>query len=154
MKIYRTQTVLTLSTWDEKRKAFIEITPSFEGASKGQPKPGEKRYDYDKTLRISFQPVDMLTASYKLISMAHGDTEITLEKFGDMAKVANSASTDKKKLMVKPGEKGVGFYLSQGEAKVMITLNPEECYAIGMWFQFQAQKFINIGLTREEEQHD
>lgn len=151
MKIYRTQTVLTLSTWDEKRKAFIEITPAFDGASKGQPKPGEKRYDYDNTVRISFQVLDMLTASYKLISMAHGDTEASLEKFGDMAKVANSASNDKKKLSVKPGDKGVSFYLSQGDKKVSITLNPEEVYAIGMWFQFQAQKFVNIGLIKEEE---
>ena len=154
MKIYRTQTVLTLSTWDEKRKAFIEITPAFEGASKGQPKPGEKRYDYDKTLRISFQVVDMLTASYKLISMAHGDTETSLEKFGDMAKVANSASNDKKKLNIKPGDKGIGFYLSQGDQKVAITLSPEEVYAVGMWFQFQAQKFINIGLVKDDEGHE
>jgi len=150
MKIYRTTTVLTLSTWDEKRKAFIEITPAFEGRGKGQPKPGEKIYDYDKTIRISFQLVDMLTTAYRLIAMAHGK-DASFDKFADMSKVANSASMDKKILSVKLGDKGgIYFSLSFGKEKASINLSQEETYAIGKWFEFQAQKFVHI-IDNDEE---
>ena len=156
LRIYRTTTVLTLTTWDDKNKAFIELTPALDGASKGQPKPGEKRYDYDKTLRISFQPVDMLTASYKLEGMSKG-APLELQKFGDMSKVANSDSKDKKSLSIKPTGKpegGVYVNLSVGADKINVTLSNEEAYAISRWFDIQAQKFILKTVPRgTEEEH-
>lgn len=150
MKLYRTNSVLALTTWDEKGKAFIEITPGLDGASKGQPKPGEKRFDYSKTLRISFQVADMLIASYKFIGMSHG-VKLDFKKFADMAKVENSANNDKKSLNVALLDKGgVAIGLIQGDSKCSITVSQEEAYAIGKWFEFQAQRFILSGAAAKE----
>lgn len=154
LKIYRTATVLTLTTWDEKNKAFMEITPAKDGAAKGQPKPGEKRYDYDKTLRISFKPLDMLVAAFKLQAMSHGVSE-KLEKIGDMSKVAGSDSKDKKFLNIFPSDKGGVFVgLSMGSEKVSMILNNEEIFAIAKWFEIQAAKFFVKDIPRGERDSD
>lgn len=151
MKLYRTNSVLALTTWDEKGKAFIEITPGLDGASKGQPKPGEKRFDYGKTLRISFQVADMLMTSFRFIGLSHGDQSCGFKKFADMSKVEASTNNDKKTLTVALLEKGgVSIGLTHGENRSNIVVSSEEAYAIGKWFEFIAQRFILNGAAAKE----
>lgn len=142
MKFYRTNTVLSLSTWDEKTKTFLELTPARDGASKGQPKPGEKRYDYDRTVRISFQVSDMLIAAYHFLGLAHGQ-KMEYSKFADPSKSPHGNGAETKSLKVFLGDKGGVFVgLTQGSTKLAFTLTFAEAYAIGKWFEIQAQKYV------------
>lgn len=151
MRIYRTTSMIELSMWPEKQRAFIKITPAAAGATKGQPKAGEKRFDYDQTISISFTTVDMLTTSFKLDGMANGK-ELEIKKFADMSKVAASADNDQKQLKIAPMSGGnVSFNMSHGTKKANIILSPEETFAISKWFEFQAQKLI---LTAELKSED
>lgn len=149
MEFFRTGAKLRLSAWDKHKKAFIELIPAIDPNMKGQPKPGEKRYAYDKAIRISFSGPDVLIAAYKFIGMSHG-LKHELEKYADLSKSTHVESNDKKKLVVKPGTtSGVSIFLSQGDQKVNITLSLEEAYAIGKWFEIVADRFIKVDIDED-----
>lgn len=151
MRIYRTTSMIELSMWAEKQRAFIRITPAAEGATKGQPKAGEKRFNYDETIAISFTVVDMLTTSYSLEGMSKGIEGLEVKKFADMSKVAASDNNDQKKLTIAPYKENISFNLSHGTKKANITLSPAETYTIAKWFEFQAQKLILTSDLKQEE---
>lgn len=166
-KVYKSSAALEMSTWEYKLepqadgsikktpvfKAVMEIAPS-NGTCKGQPKPGSKCYDYTKKCKISFNPMDMLIVSYKLQAMA-AEVKEDYTKFGDMSKVANSESTDKKKLTISLGDTGgVNFYLSDGAKKVNITMDKVEAYALSRWFDCTYNKFYNMSESNFTEAID
>jgi hypothetical protein len=144
LKFYRTNSCVGVSQWDAQKRVMLEVSPSMEGASKGQPKPGEHRYNYEKAIRISFTLGDMLTASYTLIGMSQG-VELEYQKFADMSKSQNATGDEKKSLKISASDKG-GFFVGMisGKEKVSIILNPEELYALGKYLEFSAQKYISL----------
>lgn len=163
-KLYRTTAALEMSTWEKSEKngktvlinkATMEITPALPDAPKGQPKPGEKRYDYDKHLKISFNPTDMLIASYNLQLIAAG-TKLpkAYTKYGDPSKTDSTSKDGKKTLTINLGDTGaVNISLSQttGE-RVNITIDKAEAYALAKWFECTYNKFFNstLGDTTED----
>lgn len=152
MRIYRTSSMIECSMWEEKQKALLKITPAADGAGKGQPKAGEKRFDYDKTISISFSTVDMLTSAFKLENMARGIEGVEIKKYADMSKVAESKDNSQKQLKVASMTGGnIAFNLSHGTNKANIVLSPEETYAIAKWFEFQAQKLILTTVLKHDD---
>jgi len=150
MEFFRTGAKLRLSTWDKHKKAFIELIPAIDPNMKGQPKPGEKRYAYDKAIRISFTGPDLLTGAFKFIGMSHG-IKCELEKFADLSKSTHVESNDKKKLTVKPldNSTGISIYITEGAKKANINLSFEESYAIGKWFETAADYFIKMDIAED-----
>ena len=141
MRVYRTGAVLSLNVWDET-KASLEISPALEGAGKGQPQAGEKRYNYDKLIRITFTTFDMLLCAFKLEQLAHGQ-KVEYKKYADMSKVAEASSTDKKSLQISSmGDGKVGINLSRASDKVNIVVSTDDCYALSEWFRVRAGKNI------------
>ena len=141
MRVYRTNAVLSLNVWDET-KASLEISPALEGNAKGQPQSGEKRYNYDKLIRITFTTFDMLLCANKLRQLSEGNP-VEYTKFADLAKVEGSASTDKKSLKIAPLDKGgVGISLSRASDRVNIVVSQDDCYALSEWFRVRASKNI------------
>lgn len=53
--IYSTNASIEWSVTDKFRKMSIKITPAIDGASKGRPQKGVKKYDYDKTVFFSLE---------------------------------------------------------------------------------------------------
>lgn len=153
-KIYRTAATLEMSTWDTKiedkkvipvNKAIMELAPALPGNSKGQPKPGEKRYDYDKRLKISFNPTDMLLASYNLQLFASGvQLEKDFTKYGDVSK-ANPDKAGKRTLKMNLGDNGsVRISLSASKDEfVNIQIDKSEAYALAKWFELNYARLFN-----------
>lgn len=148
MRIYRTNSVLALSTWDAKQRSFIEITPGLEGAGKGQPKPGEQRFDYEKTCRISFRTLEMFQASFKFLGMAQGQ-ELELKKFADMSKSVGDGDA-KKQLRANIYNGKISVSMTDGDKKANISLEPDEAYAIAKWFEVNAQRYAVDECIAEE----
>jgi hypothetical protein len=139
MKIYRTNSVLSLSVWEEKKRVFFELSPALEGV-KGQPKPGEQRYDYSKACKISFRVLDCFTAAYNFMALAQG-ADVEMKKFADMSKSVG-AGDQKKSLNVKRGTNGnVQVYMKDGDNSANIGLSSEEAYAVSKWLEVNAQRW-------------
>jgi hypothetical protein len=139
MRIYRTNSVLELSTWDDKKRAFIRITPGLDGAGKGQPKPGEQRFDYDKTCSISFKTLEMFQASFKFLGLSQG-VELELKKFGDMSKSVGDGDA-KRQLKASMYNGKISIMMNDGDNKASITIEADESYAIAKWFEVNAQRY-------------
>jgi len=156
-KIYRTTAALEMSTWEKTEKAgkviavnkaIMEVAPSLPTASKGQPKPGEKRYDYEKRLKISFNPTDMLVFAYNLqLFVAGVKLEKAYTKYGDLSKV-DPTKAGKKTLTANLGDNGaVNVTISQPDGhKVSITIDKAEAWALAKWFENTYSKFFNSNL--------
>jgi hypothetical protein len=142
LKFYRTNSCVGVSQWDAQKRVMLEVSPAIENNVKGQPKPGEHRFAYDKAIRISFTVDSMLTASYTLIGMSQG-VEMEYQKFADMSKSQNATGDEKKSLKISASDKG-GFFVGMisGKERVNIVLSPEELYALGKYLEFSAQKYI------------
>lgn len=156
LEFYRTTSMLRIDTWvnEEKdiRLCMLQIAPALEGNPKGQPKPGEKRFNYDNAINISFNEQQCLIGAFSLLELAYGG-DSKYEKFADLSKVENATANDKKKLCVQKNEKngGISFYLSQGETKKCnITLSNAEVYAIAKWLEAQGLRFCDM-LNRKKE---
>lgn len=162
-KIYRTTAALEMSTWEKTEKngrtvpvnkAIMELAPSLPGAAKGQPKPGEKRYDYDKRLKISFNPTDMLVFAYNLQLFVSGvKLDKPYTKYGDLSKV-DPTKAGKKTLTANLGDNGaVNLNISQDAQKVSITIDKAEAWALSEWFRNTYTKFFssNLGDAADEE---
>lgn len=146
LEIYRTQSAIKLNPWIDKGRVMLELVPSFEGV-KGQPQSGEKRFDYDKKISISFTCGELLSASFKFQAIAHGAKE-EYKKFADMSKSTHIESNDKKTLSVIPGDKGITISLFQGkDNKVSITLNRDEIYALSKYFELFYQFMLYKALS-------
>lgn len=156
-KIYRTGAALEMSTWEKTEKAgkvvpvnkaIMEIAPAYANRSKGQPKPGEKIYDYDKRIKISFNPTDMLIASYNLQLFAQGVAlDKAYTKYGDLSKV-DPSKEGKKTLTMNLGTNGaitIRLSVSKDEF-VSITIDKAEAYALARWFEAYYGKLFNNTL--------
>lgn len=145
LRIFRAQAVLVLSPWAAKQRLMLEISPAVAGV-KGQPKPGEKRFEYDKKIRISFTTAFMLQFSYdlqELIKSGKGE----IKKFADMSKSVGDDS-DKKTLSVIARDNGdIGFALFKGTDKVNISITKSDAYAIVKHIEFVYQYFIFSALS-------
>jgi len=147
MEIFRTTSKLELKQWAGKRRVFIELSPAIPGV-KGQPQAGEQRFDYTKKVRISFRTVEMFTAAYKFLGLAHG-AELELKKFADMSKSVGTGD-DKKQLLVNKYNDKISVSIKSGDNKVSINIEPEESYAIGKWFEAQATRFALLESDEED----
>lgn len=125
-------------------KAILELAPAFPDNPKTQPKPGEKRYDYKKKIKISFNPTDMLKAAYHLNMISFGN-ETEYKKYGDMSKIAGADLVGKKSLSIKSNGKGQAqVYLSQDKDNyVSIYLDSDEAFALAKWFEVTFSKLYN-----------
>lgn len=145
LKIFRTQAVLGLSPWIAKQRLMLEISPAVAGV-KGQPQSGEKRFEYDKKIRISFKTSHMLQFAYdlkELIKSGKGE----IKKFADMSKSVVNDS-DKKTLSVIARDNGdIGFALFKGNDKVNISITKSDAYAIVKHIEFVYQYFIFSALS-------
>ncbi len=155
MFFHRTTSKLALKTWPEKFFAFVELTPSLEGAAKGQPKPGEHRYDYDRSIRIKFTPSDLYQCAYHLLGLTQGVRDLKYTKYADLSKSEHSDSNDKKQLTISSNEKGgVSFFMSQNDKKINITISEAEAYAVSKWMEAIANNYsteIEYGKKTVEE---
>ena len=141
MRVYRTGAVLSLNVWDET-KASLELSPAFDPNKKGQPKPGEKLYNYEKLIRITFSTFDMLLVAFKLEQLAHGQ-KVEYVKYADMSKVEGSNNSDKKSLKIACLSEGkVAINISRATDKVSIVVSTDDCYALSEWFRVRAGKNI------------
>lgn len=135
IKFFRGNSAMECSCWPAKNKVVLEIAPALPNKPKGQPQPGSRLYDYDKKIKISFNPTDILTFAYALGRHSQGFKE-EYSKMADMAKVANSTDTDKKSLKVDLNDNGgVGFFLSKGTERLNIILNKCDAYALAKWLE-------------------
>lgn len=142
MKIYRTTSVINVSRWDSEKRVMFEMSPAMPDAGKGQPKAGDKRFDYDKGCRLSFKGAELLTYAYQFIALSQG-VEVEVSKFVDKSRSAASNSNIRVSLTAKPGNKGGVFIgMSGGENKVNMNLGFEEAYAIGKYLEFAAQDYF------------
>ena len=139
MEIFRRHAVLTLLTVEQRKKAFIEMSHAFGGTAVGV-MARDERYDYKNAMRLAFYPVDMLAVSFRLLEIAHGHAA-QLERNG-LITVAYSAFTKGKILAAKLIGENVELAIVHGDDTCAMLLGKGEVYAVGMWFQFQAQKFI------------
>ncbi len=144
MKIFRTTAVINVSRWDAEKRIMFEVSPAMAGATRGQPKAGDKRFDYDKGCRLSFKGAELLTYAYQFIALSQGAEGIEIKKFVDKSKSAASASDDSVSLNVKVGQNGGIFVgMSQGkDKKVSINIGFDEVYAIGRYLEFAAQDYF------------
>lgn len=126
-------------------KAILELAPTLPDASKGMPKAGEKRYNYEKKINISFNPVDMLKISYALTMICFGNTDIEYKKMGDLSK-ADPTKKGIKSLSIKVNDKGaVAIFLSEDKKdgnKHNVTgyLDLDEAWAMAKWFEVTYSK--------------
>lgn len=145
LKIFRTQAVIKLSPWKDKSRLMLEISPAVPG-TKGQPKAGEKRYEYDKGIRISFTMSSMLQFAYDLGAIiATGEGEI--KKYADMSKVSTSDDKDKKTLSVQVVKDSIGFALFKGDDKVNVAVAKSDAYAIVKYIEFVYQYFLFAAMS-------
>jgi hypothetical protein len=140
MKIYTKHAVLALSPGEVSGKVFIEIAPAFGGTIDGL-KSDHEHFDYDAAIRIGLNSLGMLKASYRLRGMVHRHGNI--EPCG-IVTIANSLppSGSKPSFEARLSGNGVDLTLRQDDKSYSLTLGCDEVYAIGMWFQTQAQKCI------------
>ena len=141
MQIFKRNAALSLSAVAERKLAFIEIIPAIEDILDGERKTAEELFDYKNSIRSSFTPLEMLKASFKLVQIANGH-DLKYEKIKDLSKNDASFVSSINRIFVKLEGDGVNFSITHGPVNHSITVKKDETYAIGMWFQFQAQKFI------------
>lgn len=147
IKFFRNNSAMECSCWPAKHKVIFEIAPAFPDKPKGQPQPGSKLYDYQKKIKISFNPNDIQMFAYALLKHSNGEQQ-EYKKMADMAKVVNSTDTDKKSLMVNLNDKGgVGFFLSKGTDRVNIILNKDEAFALAQWLMDSYLVFYNATMV-------
>lgn len=138
MKIYRKHAVLILSAMKDKGRAFIEIAPAIGVSVKHD--LGNDRFDYDNAICIGLNDLGMLTTSYKLLGMADGTSEYHGQD--DTIRVATSSANKDKAFLARTIDNDFELCLTNGNKLYSVLIGRDEIYAIGMWFQFQAQKFI------------
>jgi glutamate formiminotransferase len=162
-KVSKLKSTMEMSVWEKKvtgdtveivNKAILEIAPALVDAPKGQPKAGEKRYDYAKKVKISFNPTDMLKVAYNLIMMSYGN-EIEYKKMGDASR-ANANSSGIKSLSIKLNDKGsIAISLNEdkdgAKSSVFIYLEKDEAYALAKWFEVTYTKLYNNPDASEDE---
>jgi hypothetical protein len=151
MDIFRANSKLALSTWDDKLLVMFGLSPARPDKAKGQPKAGDVCYDYDKKVNISLNAEKMLRISYHLMLLAY-NIDTKYEQYADPSK-SQHATGEKKKLTISSGkDNGISIYLSQGENKVGITVGADEAYAIAKWLEATATRYINNpGLLKKDE---
>lgn len=129
IEFFRTSSKMKCSFWDDKKLCILEISPVLATASKGQPKKGEQKYNYNNKSVISFNGKSCLEFAYylNLLSLGH---EVEYSKFADTNK-RDSENGEQKKLTVNKGSKGgVAFSLVSGDKKNFITISEPETFAL------------------------
>lgn len=158
-KCVKLNSKLDISVWEKNQatgefvgKAILELSPAFPNNPKTQPKEGEKRFDYSKKIKISFNTTDMLKCAYHLKVIAYGGTT-EYKKFGDTSKVAGSETAEKKSLSIKSNDKGQAqVFLSSGkDNSVSIYLDADEAYALAKWFENVYSSLFNSMDAKDEE---
>lgn len=157
-KIVKSSSCLEMGLWEVNiktgevvNKASLEMSPAFPDNPKTQPKPGEKRYDYKKKIKISFNPTDMLKCAYHLKIIAFGGGS-EFKKYGDKSKVAGSTSNEKVSLSIKNNDRGQAqVFLSStlDNKNVSIYLDADETYALAKWFEATYNKLYNSTYENE-----
>ena len=150
MDIFRTNSKLSVQPWDDLLKCTFSLAPALAGNSKGQPKAGEQRYDYDKKINITMSIDEMLKCSYHLMLLAY-NIETKYDKYADPSKSAHS-SGDKKRLTISAGkESGISIFISQGDNKCSLTIGNDEAFALAKWLEIKAGYYINNPQLQKEE---
>lgn len=143
MDFFRTKSKTRISTWDEKKLIILEITPALETAAKGQPKPGDIRFDKDKSCTISFHAEEAIKCAWYLSKLCNG-MEVTYSKHADTSKVEGADGGVQKQLSIvkSKNEGGVMFSLKHGDRSATIILDYAETYVVQKYLESKALGYL------------
>lgn len=140
--IFRTKSKLHVSDWSANKIVVLELTPAIDGVSKGQPKPGEARYDQGKKCNISFTPIEMYKLAWALNKLSNGE-DVKWEKMADSSKVAGNTEGEVKSFAVLKGSKGGTLVsLKSGDRSSNIILGEDETYALSRYLIAKADCYF------------